>query len=693
MWRRHVQRLGTSADLLARQLSDAASTPVVAAHIAQAVSSSAPRQARVPSNLVAAVDALAANSNSKDLKQKGMQLANKLKKMSRSKHRGGTQPNFRDPAPVGASRGVRGNPRQAERRALVALAQHDAAPMFAAQQQAEQADKPAASWSSGDEPAMKLLKATGPEAAAQAAAAKGVGYQESDAVAYAVVRLPACYAALHQIFQEVRRAAPEDWQPQSLLDFGAGPGTAAWAAQAAWPAAPPLKVLAVEPSENMAWVGNSILEFCQDQQLERGEAGEAAPGEESDAAAAAATAAAAVTSPAVRWIARLPPQRDNASGRRHDIVVAAYVLGELSSDSERRRRVSDLWERTGSYLVLVEPGTPSGSSNILAARAGVLGREPGGAHVAAPCPHDGPCPLEGQQSWCHFSQRFERPAGAGAPPPSSYQDERFSYVVLAREARGAEPPPVRLAGAIPAGTSEESSAAELAATAPGLVPKRAALGGLVGIDSDAIERRLASGYISDGDEPGTAALAEDLRRLLEESVGGGGEDGDEEDIAAMLHADLLELLEADEAAIIGSEEDEDEVEGLDAWQEDAAAERSLPPGTAALPEVGEESQEACAAAKASSRAWSRLVRPPRKRSGHVVLDVCSAMDARGRHLGGDRGALLRQIVSKGKSVRATGGTAAFRMARNARWGDRWPADWQRRLGGVVEPAGGRAAGD
>lgn len=34
--------------------------------------------------------------------------------------------------------------------------------------------------------------------------------------------------------------------------------------------------------------------------------------------------------------------------------------------------------------------------------------EPGGAHVVAPCPHDGGCPMDGTPSWCHFAQRFQR---------------------------------------------------------------------------------------------------------------------------------------------------------------------------------------------------------------------------------------------------------------------------------------------
>ena len=30
------------------------------------------------------------------------------------------------------------------------------------------------------------------------------------------------------------------------------------------------------------------------------------------------------------------------------------------------------------------------------------------ASVVAPCPHDGQCPMQATQSWCHFVQRFER---------------------------------------------------------------------------------------------------------------------------------------------------------------------------------------------------------------------------------------------------------------------------------------------
>src|SRR6266567_9214883 len=57
---------------------------------------------------------------------------------------------------------------------------------------------------------------------------------ETDALAYALARMPATYAAVTaslNAFSEIR----PDFAPESLLDVGAGPGTAAWAAAEAFP--------------------------------------------------------------------------------------------------------------------------------------------------------------------------------------------------------------------------------------------------------------------------------------------------------------------------------------------------------------------------------------------------------------------------------------------------------------------------
>lgn len=63
-----------------------------------------------------------------------------------------------------------------------------------------------------------------------------------------------------------------------------------------------------------------------------------------------------------------------------------------------------------------------------------------GIHVVAPCPHDGPCPMEGKNMWCHFSQRFQTTRAQRVSKlnpeskfgPRDYQDEKYSYIVFKR---------------------------------------------------------------------------------------------------------------------------------------------------------------------------------------------------------------------------------------------------------------------
>src|SRR6202171_3953442 len=55
----------------------------------------------------------------------------------------------------------------------------------------------------------------------------------ADALAYALVRMPAPYAAVTAALNALRVIIPE-LPPASLLDVGAGPGTATWAATEAF---------------------------------------------------------------------------------------------------------------------------------------------------------------------------------------------------------------------------------------------------------------------------------------------------------------------------------------------------------------------------------------------------------------------------------------------------------------------------
>jgi ribosomal protein RSM22 (predicted rRNA methylase) len=214
-----------------------------------------------------------------------------------------------------------------------------------------------------------------------------------DALAYVAVRLPATYAAVRASFDAIAEARP-DFVPKTMLDIGAGPATALWAAADCWPAL--ADALLVEASP--------VLRAC---------------GEE---------LAAEAELPNMIWrIANVGSDAIDDAPR--DLVTLAYVLNELAPNV-RQSALERLWRATADTLVIVEPGTPAGWQRILAARRQLI---ESGAHVIAPCPHAHECPLQ-PPDWCHFARRVARSRlhrqAKGADIP--WEDEKFSYVALSR---------------------------------------------------------------------------------------------------------------------------------------------------------------------------------------------------------------------------------------------------------------------
>jgi ribosomal protein RSM22 (predicted rRNA methylase) len=232
-------------------------------------------------------------------------------------------------------------------------------------------------------------------------------------LAYAAARLPATLAATARVLADLRVGLP-DWRPRTALDLGAGLGSAGWAAAAAFPSIE--HVTFVERNEEMRAVGAALAITA-----------------ELPAVARAAWLAGDATSSAPK-------------GSR-DLVLGAYVLGELP-ERERRAIAGRWWEMTAGCLVLIEPGTPDGYRRLIDARRELIDR---GATIAAPCPHDGACPLT-DGDWCHFMVRVERSAAHRDAKSATlpYEDEKYSYVTATRLTPVAEPRvlrhPVRRAG-------------------------------------------------------------------------------------------------------------------------------------------------------------------------------------------------------------------------------------------------------
>ncbi|MBE0659693.1 MAG: rRNA methyltransferase, partial [Bryobacteraceae bacterium] len=215
-----------------------------------------------------------------------------------------------------------------------------------------------------------------------------------EAAAYAASRMPATFAALSAAFREI------DVKIDSVLDLGAGAGAAGWAAKAHF--GDSVQVTAVEPNDLLRRLGAS---FC----------------------------------PNFHW--RGGDYRNLSGLPGHDLVVFGYSLGE-AVPAVALEVLERSYLLANKALVIVEPGTPSSFGQLLPVRQRLIDL---GATIAAPCPHQGPCPLTGGD-WCHFAVRTDRSKihkllkGGQA----GFEDEKFAYMVAMRSPPAAAPPFARI---------------------------------------------------------------------------------------------------------------------------------------------------------------------------------------------------------------------------------------------------------
>jgi ribosomal protein RSM22 (predicted rRNA methylase) len=203
---------------------------------------------------------------------------------------------------------------------------------------------------------------------------------EESVAAYLVTRMPATYAAAHAVLGEVRTRIGA---VSTLLDAGSGTGAASLAAREHFPEAS-VSMIEKHPtpaSASRQWLPEAAV----------------LPGD-------------------LVHMGALPP---------HDLVVASYSLSEFGAGA-----VTRLWQAARVCLVVIEPGTPRGFGLIRKVRDQLLAA---GAHMAAPCPGEGACPVV-EPDWCHFAARAERSSLHRKLKGGDlgYEDEKFSYVALVR---------------------------------------------------------------------------------------------------------------------------------------------------------------------------------------------------------------------------------------------------------------------
>ncbi len=225
----------------------------------------------------------------------------------------------------------------------------------------------------------------------------------SHRAAYLASRLPATYAVISRVLREAQLRIP-GLCVESMLDLGAGPGTAMWAAMELFPEL--AHTVLVEDSAEWIEIGNRLMCKSGNRAIRNAE-----------------------------WrhgtvTGEFPPQS-------FDLVVASYLINEVPV-RDRASVALAAWQRTRRVLVIIEPGTPEGFAIIRSLRQELLAIE---AYLAAPCPHANECPIPAGD-WCHFAERLERTSEHRNTKGGElgYEDEKYSYVILSRE-------PVALPGA------------------------------------------------------------------------------------------------------------------------------------------------------------------------------------------------------------------------------------------------------
>lgn len=207
--------------------------------------------------------------------------------------------------------------------------------------------------------------------------------------AYILSRMPATYAVVKHVLEMMR-----DLHIESMLDVGAGPGTATWAAHDVFPTIKNYTL--IEQDADTIALGKRL-----------------ASGKDFPATWQQGDISSLSTFPA------------------HDLVVISYALGELPLDATQTL-LQKLWKVTNKRLVIIEPGTMHGFSYIRKARQDLIDL---GTFPVAPCPHACACPMP-QDDWCHFSKRIERTSTHRRIKGGSlgYEDEKYSYFIASKNA-------------------------------------------------------------------------------------------------------------------------------------------------------------------------------------------------------------------------------------------------------------------
>lgn len=221
-----------------------------------------------------------------------------------------------------------------------------------------------------------------------------------DVFAYLALRSPATYAQIYGSFSQIQENIP-NWHPKTMLDIGSGPGTGVWAAKTIW--------------------GSLEAATCLDQ-------------ERSFLSLGKEISSNAQLNVKMSW------QQGNASyviendTTMYDIVLLSNILNELDIP-QREHLIGSAYNHCKGIMVIVEPGTPSGTAIVNHAAKSL-------SHTQIIAPYGNNTLIQDDKQWIHFPQKFIRPEFQrrvrqhmrdSELMASDFEEAKYAYVAFGKD--------------------------------------------------------------------------------------------------------------------------------------------------------------------------------------------------------------------------------------------------------------------
>ena len=240
--------------------------------------------------------------------------------------------------------------------------------------------------------------------------------QNDEAIAYAIARMPATYAATStvcsQVFEIIERKnskAKENFK--TLIDVGAGTGSATLSISEQLNLE---KITCLEREAAMIDLGKTLLSESLNMIVKN------ASWKNIDISDYIHSD---------RSTTKKDDKENNETLLKADIVISSYMLNEFAEENILKI-VNVLWRMTNDVLIIVEPGTPNDYKRLMKVKDYLIEN---GGNVIAPCICEKKCNLP-LNDWCNFTCRVERTklqkeVKCGNVP---FEDEKFMYLAVSK---------------------------------------------------------------------------------------------------------------------------------------------------------------------------------------------------------------------------------------------------------------------